>query len=67
MFRLVCYVKSTLTYRQYAWVGDNAADLSLHLFTDADSASDPEDSVSTSGAYFAVVGPKTHVPIAQRG
>ena len=66
LFRLVCYVRSTLSYRQYAWVGDSRADLSLHLFTDADLASDPEDSVSTSGAYFAAVARYTHVPIAQR-
>ena len=64
--RLVCYLKSTLTYRQYAWVGDDKESLALHLYADADLASDPEDSVSTSGAYFAIVGPKTHVPLGHR-
>ena len=66
LHRLVCYVKSTLSYRQYAWVGDSKEDLKLHLYTDADLASDPEDSISTSGAYFAIVGPRTHVPLGCR-
>ena len=55
LFRLVCYVKATLSYRQCAWVGDDISALQLQLYTDADLASDPEDSVSTSGAYFAIV------------
>ena len=63
LHRLVCYLKSTLSYRQYGWVGDTKEDLNLHLYTDADLASDPEDSVSTSGAYFALVGPRTHMPL----
>ena len=62
----VSYLKTTLTYRQYAWVGDSKEDLTLHLYTDADLASDPEDSVSTSGAYFALIGPRTHVPLGHR-
>ena len=66
LFRLVCYVRSTLSFRQFAWIGDKRDQLTLHLFTDADLASDPEDSVSTSGAYFAAVGTHSHVPIAQR-
>ena len=66
MHRLACYLKSTLSYRQYAWVGDKSEDLHLHLYTDADLASDPEDSISTSGAYFALVGPSTHVPLGHR-
>ena len=66
LHRLMCYIKSTLHFRQYAWCGDRKSDLRLHLYTDADLAGDPEDSVSTSGAYFAVVGPHAHVPLAQR-
>ena len=64
--RLVCYLKTTLHRRQYAWVGDAPEELRLHLYTDADLASDPEDSISTSGAYFALVGPRTHAPLAHR-
>ena len=66
LHRFVCYLKSTLSYRQYAWVGDSKENLTLHLYTDADLASDPEDSISTSGAYFAIVGPRTHVPLGHR-
>ena len=66
LHRLVCYLKSTLHHRQYAWVGDSVQDLEFHLYTDADLASDPEDSVSTSGSYFAIVGKYTHVPMAHR-
>ena len=50
LHRLVCYLKSTLSYRQYAWVGDPKEDLKLHLYTDADLASDPEDSIGSSSA-----------------
>ena len=66
LHRLVSYVKSTLSHRQYARAGDSIEDLEFHLYTDADLASDPEDSVSTSGAYFAIVGKFTHVPMAHR-
>ena len=66
LHRLVCYMKASLHHRQYAWVGDSMEDVRLHLYTDADLASDPEDSVSTSGAYFALVGPHTHVPLGHR-
>ena len=59
-------MKTSLMHRQYAWCGDKPEDLVLHLYTDADLASDPEDSVSTSGAHLALVGPRTHVPLAHR-
>merc|ERR1712151_1218423 len=66
LHRLVSYLACTLHHRQYAWIGDSIEDLEFHLYTDADLASDPEDSISTSGAYFALVGPNTHVPLAHR-
>ena len=47
-------------------MGDEKDSLTLHLYTDADLASDPEDSISTSGAYFAILGPKTHAPLGHR-
>ena len=59
-------MRSTLSHRQYAWIGDKADDLQLHLYTDADLASDPEDSIGTSGAYFAAVGFRTRALVAQR-
>ena len=60
LHRLVCYMKTTIEYKQIAWCADKREDLTLHLYTDADLASDPEDSISTSGAYLALVGPRTH-------
>ena len=66
LFRLARYLKGALSHRQYAWIGDDMSSLQLRLHTDADLASDPEDPVSTSGAYFALVGTNTCVPIAQR-
>ena len=66
LYRLVCYMKTSLMYRQYAWCGDKPEDLVLHLYTDADLASDPEDSVSTSGAYLALVGRRTHIPLSSQ-
>lgn len=63
LHRLVCYVKSTLHYRHVGWVGDSREDLVLNLFSDADLASDPEDSVSTTGVYFEVAGPNTCMPL----
>ena len=66
LHRLICYVKSTLSHRQYAWVGDQLQDLEFHLYTDADLASDPEDSKRASGARFAIAGRYTRVPMAHR-
>ena len=68
LHRLVSYLHTSLSFRQYGWVGagDTAADLRLNLFADADLASDIEDSVSTSGAYLALVGPNSHMPLAQQ-
>ena len=40
LHRFVCYLKSTLSHRQYAWVGDSKENLTLHLYTDADLASE---------------------------
>ena len=43
---------------------DDMDDLELWLFADADLASDPEHSRSTSGAYLILVGPSTWMPIS---
>jgi len=45
------------------WIGDNAADLSLHLFADADFAGCAKTSRSTSGAHLALLGPNSVWPI----
>ena len=65
LHRLLCYLKCTLHHRHVGWVGDESVkDLSLHLYGDADLASDPEDSKSTSGVYMEIQGPDTRFPIA---
>ena len=47
--RLMCYIHSTYHYRQTGWVGDKLADVSPHLFADAD---------------FTWLGPNTVFPLA---
>ena len=47
----------------YAFVGDEFHNCTLALFADADYAGDKTDSVSTSGVFAAVIGPRTYVPI----
>ena len=53
----------TRLHKQYAYVGDDFKDCSLALFADADYAGDKTDSISTSGVFIAIVGPRTYVPI----
>ena len=43
---------------------DAPEDLELWLFADADLASDPEHSRSTSGAFLVIVGPSTWMPVS---
>ncbi len=38
LFRLVCYINSTVELSQISWVGDELKDLKLQLFVDADFA-----------------------------
>jgi len=44
-------------------VGDKAEDCALALFCDASFAGDLTDSKSTGGAYMAIIGPCTFVPM----
>ena len=46
-----------------AYVGDEAKNIKLALFTDASFAIDQRDSKSTSGIFLYLVGPRTFVPI----
>ena len=46
------------------YVGDSPEKCSLVWWSDADFASDLQDSKSTSGGYLMLVGPKTSAPIA---
>ena len=59
LYRLVCYIQTTLDYTQVCWVGDDQNDLSLAVWADADFAGDPRTQRSTSACATAIVGPHT--------
>ena len=61
--KLVCYISSTLHLRAYGWVGDDASQLALGLFADADFAGDKQDMKSTSGVFMTLTGPSTACPL----
>ena len=64
LYRLVCYINSTLHVRMTGWVGDNVESISPHLFADADFAGDSKLSRSTSGTHLCLLGPNTVFPLA---
>ena len=55
LYRLICYVNTTLSWRQIGYVGDALQDVSLHLYADADFAGDSTKK-STTGLHLAVRG-----------
>ena len=56
------YVKSTLSYRQIGWVGDDISELNLDLYADANYGT--HGGKSTSGVQLHVEGPSTCFPIS---
>jgi hypothetical protein len=62
LHRLVCYIKSTLHWRQIGWVGDPLSAVSLHLFADADFAG-VLSKHSTSGVFLCLRGENTSFPL----
>ena len=62
LHRLVCYINSTLKYKQKAFIGDPINLCRLWLFADADHAGE-YDSRSTSGCLLVLVGPNTYFPL----
>ena len=63
LHRLKCYLKFSKDSVGTSFVGDAPEDLYLALFCDAGFAGDLLDSKSTTGAYIALVGPKTFAPL----
>ena len=59
LFRLICYINSTLHYRMVSWVGDELADVWLRQYADADLASDIRTHRSTSANNQKLWGPST--------
>ena len=60
LFRLMCYINCTLGHRQTAKIGKDIASWRLDLYADADLASEPDDSKSSSGAALFIVGDVTN-------
>ena len=58
------YVKTTLSYRQVAWVGDPIQELMNHLYSDADMAGDAVTNKSATGVFLALEGTRSRFPIA---
>ena len=63
LYRLTCYLNSTVNYGLKGTIGDPAEDLELSLFVDADFAGDRDDSKSTSGNFLVLTGPNTYFPL----
>ena len=62
LHRLICYINSTLDYKQRAFIGDRVDECRLWLFADADHAGE-YDNRSTSGCILVLVGPNTYFPL----
>ena len=65
LYRLVCYMQTTLEFGVLCSVRGSWSDMSLHLYTDADLGGDVCSMKSYSGVYLAVECPNgTHFPIS---
>ena len=63
MHKFLCYIAQTSNYIQDSFCGDPVHKLRLMVYCDASFADCSQTSKSTSGAFIAVVGPNTFVPI----
>jgi hypothetical protein len=63
LHRLMCYIHSTLHYRQVGWVYQGGDDAQPTLYTDADFAGCNDTKRSTSGVHLDIAGSKTKFPI----
>ena len=68
LYRLMCYVNTTVDYTLTGYVGknDRFEDLHLALFADADLAGDRPAFKSTMGNYAVLKGPTTDFAFAAR-
>ncbi len=64
LYRLMCYIHSSLHIRLVGWVGDDGSQLQPHLFADADFAGCAATQRSTSGLHMSVRGPNSCFPIS---
>ena len=63
LHRLICYIWHKKDYMQHCFVGNEAKDCFIGVFTDASFAGDTQDSKSTSGCVVCLFGSKTFVPL----
>jgi len=59
LHRLMSYINSTLDHKLYSWVGDEAKDISVGQYADADLAGCPETQRATSGSHLILEGAHT--------
>ena len=59
LFRLICYVNTTVVHRQVSWVGYDIHDACIRQCSDADLAGDPRTQRSTSSSNQKIWGPNT--------
>ena len=62
LYRLMCYIKSTLHYRMVGWCGDDLGSIDIHAYADANLGTD--GGKSTSGVQLQIEGPNTCFPIS---
>ncbi len=59
----MCYVYRTVDKKMRGYVGDDIKDCRLCVLSDSDLAGDHDDSKSTTGAFIALVRPRTYFPL----
>ena len=64
LHHLMCYIDSTLAFRQFGWIGDPSSALQPYCYTDADFAGCQETLRSTSGVHMALEGPRSRFPLS---
>ena len=63
LYRLMCFMHSTVDHRMFGYVRDPPSQLHLALYVDADFCGDREDAYSTNGGWLVLQGPNTCFPI----
>ena len=63
LYRLMCYIHSSLEYTMTGTINDPPSDLRLELYVDADFAGDREDALSTNGGWLVLCGPNSYFPL----
>jgi hypothetical protein len=63
LYRLICYINNTKSWKMVGWVGDDLRDVDACLYSDS-SFADTEDMRSTSGLHVCMKGRNTCFPIA---